>query len=48
MCADFVEVVSCVHYTDASTFITWSDDDGLDWLFLRLFDADFPCNVRLL
>ena len=26
---DFGEVVFCVHYADASTFITWFDDDGL-------------------
>ena len=26
---DFSEVVSCVHYANASTFITWLDDNGL-------------------
>ena len=26
---DFGEVVFCVHYAYASTFITWFDDDGL-------------------
>ena len=26
---DFGEVASCVHCADASTFITWFDDDGL-------------------
>ena len=26
---DFSEVVFCVHYADASTFITWFDDDKL-------------------
>ena len=28
-CVDFSEVVFCVHYTNASTFITWFDDNGL-------------------
>ena len=26
---DFSEVVSCVHYADASTLITWFDDNRL-------------------
>ena len=26
---DFSEVVSCVHNANASTFITWFDDNGL-------------------
>ena len=42
---DFSEVVSCVHYTNATTFVTWMT---MDRLFMRLFDADFSCNVRLL
>ena len=29
VCVDFNEVVFCVHYADASTFITWFDDDRL-------------------
>ena len=29
VCMDFNEVVSCVYYADASTFITWFDDDRL-------------------
>ena len=29
---DFGEVVFCVHYADASTFITWFDDDRLVFL----------------
>ena len=43
---DFSEVVFCVHYANASSF-----SHGLmavDWLFLRLFNTDFSCNVRLL
>ena len=27
-CVDYGEVVSCFHYADATTFITWFDDDG--------------------
>ena len=27
VCVDFSELVSCVHYTDASTFITGFDDN---------------------
>ena len=44
-CVDFDEVVSCVHYPDVSTFIT--DLIAINWLFLRLLNADFSCNVRL-
>ena len=43
---DFSEEVSCVHYANVSPL-----SHGLmtmDWLFLRLFNADFSCNVRLL
>ena len=29
VCVYFGEVVSSVHYADASTFIAWLDDDGL-------------------
>ena len=29
VCVDFSEVVFCVHYVNASIFITWYDDDGL-------------------
>ena len=29
VCVDFSKVVSCVHYANASTFITWFDDNGL-------------------
>ena len=29
MCVDLSEVVSCVHYANVSTFITWFDDNGL-------------------
>ena len=43
---DFGEVVSCVHYENASTLITYFDDNGL--VILRLFNADFSFNVRLL
>ena len=32
VCVDFGEVVFCIHYADASTFITWFDDDGLVFL----------------
>ena len=28
-CVDFGEVVSCVHYANASNFITWFDDNRL-------------------
>ena len=28
-CVDFGEVVSCVHYANASTFIVWFDDNEL-------------------
>ena len=43
---DFSEEVSCVHYANVPPL-----SHGLmamDWLFLRLFNADFSCNVRLL
>ena len=29
MCVDLREVVSCVHYANASVFITWFDENGL-------------------
>ena len=29
MCVDLSEVVSCVHYINASPFITWFDDNRL-------------------
>ena len=29
LCVDFSELVSCVHYANAFTFITWFDDNGL-------------------
>ena len=29
VCVNFSEVVSCVHYANASTFITWFDGNGL-------------------
>ena len=38
--------MSCVHYANVPPL-----SHGLmamDWLFLRLFNADFSCNVRLL
>ena len=28
-CAIFIEVVSCVHYVNSSTFMTWFDDNEL-------------------
>ena len=43
---DFSEEVSCVHYANVPPL-----SHGLmamDWLFLRSFNADFSCNVRLL
>ena len=39
---DFSEVVSCVHYTNATTFVTWVT---MDRLFMRLFDTVISCNV---
>ena len=36
---DFSEVVFCVNYANASIFIKWFD--AMNWLFWRLFNADF-------
>ena len=46
VCVDFSEIVSCVHYTNASTFITWFDDNGL--VIFEVFNVVFSFNVRLL
>ena len=28
VCVDFGEIVTCVHYANGYTFITWFDDNG--------------------
>ena len=40
VCGGFSEVVSSVHYGNGLM--------TMNWLFLRLFNAAFSCNVRLL
>ena len=46
VCVDFSEVVSCVHYANTPPLSHCLMKR--DWVFLRLFNAVFSCNVRLL
>ena len=39
-CVYFSEVVSCIHYANASTFIAWFDDNGL--IIFEVVQCSFP------
>ena len=45
VCVDFDEVVSYVHYANASTFITWFGDNQL--VIFEVVNAVFSFNVSL-